>query len=241
LKKIQNQTVKLNPSLIIRGLEPHVNDILLADYCRSFGEVQEVTVVTDKMNGNSKGYGFIHFKSTDASSYFMNYTNGQLKVENNICTLEYCKDKPKFNQEDWVCSRCRGQNYARRLVCYQCNTPKPENAEKCIPSDQQEKNKGATTILVIKGLSPFTTQDTVQRVFAPYGDVIRCNLIREKATNESKGFCFVEYSNLDDSIRAYKATLGLHIEGSPVRVKYANGKDEPHVYVFADKQLGAFF
>jgi RNA recognition motif-containing protein len=43
-------------------------------------------------------------------------------------------------------------------------------------------------------------------VFQEYGNIERINLIMDRETGKSKGFGFIYFERLEDSIRAYEAT-----------------------------------
>lgn len=45
--------------LFVGGLPYHTNEVSLRRYFQRFGEIEEAAVITDKLTGRSRGYGFV--------------------------------------------------------------------------------------------------------------------------------------------------------------------------------------
>jgi len=54
----------------------------------------------------------------------------------------------------------------------------------------------------VSNLSPAATQDDVQTLFAKFGKIARIHLGRDRRTNESRGFAFINFHHRDDAQRA---------------------------------------
>jgi len=52
--------------VFVGGIGQDTQDHHLRDYFSQFGEVQTASVMTDKATGNSRGFGFVVFESSDA-------------------------------------------------------------------------------------------------------------------------------------------------------------------------------
>ena len=78
-----------------------------------------------------------------------------------------------------------------------------------------------STKIYIGNLSFSTTEETLQNKFESFGTIESVSIIRDKNTQMSKGFGFVE---MDDEIAANKAVSSLHgtmIDSRKVRVNIA--------------------
>lgn len=78
-----------------------------------------------------------------------------------------------------------------------------------------------STKIYIGNLSFSTTEETLQNKFEPFGTIESVSIIRDKNTQMSKGFGFVE---MEDEIAANKAVSSLHgtmIDSRKVRVNIA--------------------
>ena len=78
-----------------------------------------------------------------------------------------------------------------------------------------------STKIYIGNLSFSTTEETLQNKFESFGTIESVSIIRDKNTQMSKGFGFVE---MEDEIAANKAVSSLHgtmIDSRKVRVNIA--------------------
>lgn len=78
-----------------------------------------------------------------------------------------------------------------------------------------------STKIYIGNLSFSTTEETLQNKFESFGTIESVSIIRDKNTQMSKGFGFVE---MEDEIAANKAVAKLHgtmIDSRKVRVNIA--------------------
>ncbi|XP_002533103.2 glycine-rich RNA-binding protein 2, mitochondrial isoform X1 [Ricinus communis] len=70
--------------LFVGGLSYDTNETILRDAFRQHGELIEVKVICDHVNGKSEGYGFVKFTSESAASKALKEMNGQLLDGRNI-------------------------------------------------------------------------------------------------------------------------------------------------------------
>ena len=76
----------------------------------------------------------------------------------------------------------------------------------------------------IGNLSFRTTEDTLRNAFAQYGNVLSCDIIMDKISQQSKGFGFVEMENESDAKSAISGLNGKDLEGRRLRVNFAEEK-----------------
>lgn len=62
-------------NIFVARLSFNVNDDELRDLFTEFGEVTSATVITDKMTGRSKGFGFVEMPDNDAAQQAINKLN----------------------------------------------------------------------------------------------------------------------------------------------------------------------
>jgi cold-inducible RNA-binding protein len=85
----------------------------------------------------------------------------------------------------------------------------------------------ATKIFVGK-LSYDTTENTLKDLFAQYGEVTSVAVIMDRATNQSKGFAFVEMSGIKEAQTAIKELDGKEVDGRNIAVSAAKERtDKP--------------
>lgn len=73
-----------------------------------------------------------------------------------------------------------------------------------------------------------TTEDTLRDLFAQYGEVTSVAVIMDRATNQSKGFAFVEMSGIKEAQAAIKELDGKEVDGRNIAVSAAKERtDKP--------------
>lgn len=76
--------------------------------------------------------------------------------------------------------------------------------------------------LFVGKLSFDTTNASLLELFKTYGDVVSATVIMDKVTNRSRGFGFVEMSDLKAAQNAIKELNGKDFEGQNIIVSTAN-------------------
>lgn len=79
--------------------------------------------------------------------------------------------------------------------------------------------KGSPWIF-IGGLDYDLTEGDIICVFSQYGEVEEINLVRDKKTGKSKGFCFLNYQNTNSTILAVDNLNGIKLCGRTIRVDH---------------------
>jgi len=83
-----------------------------------------------------------------------------------------------------------------------------------------------TTKIFIGKLSYDTTEKTLTDLFAEYGEVANVAVIMDRATNRSKGFAFVEMSDMKAAQVAIKELDGKEVDGRNIAVSVAKERDD---------------
>lgn len=81
--------------------------------------------------------------------------------------------------------------------------------------------------IYVGNLNYSTTEDTLQGKFASYGEVLSAVVIKDRYTQQSKGFGFVEMVDDDAAVKAISELNGREIDGRKVRVNEAEDKPRP--------------
>jgi len=92
-------------------------------------------------------------------------------------------------------------------------------------SKEQEAFKVSMNIFV-GNLSFNTTEDIIRASFEQFGEIESVNLIVDRDTGRSRGFCFVEMPNEDEARAAIAAMAGREIDGRALNVNEARPREE---------------
>ncbi|XP_067404582.1 RNA-binding motif protein, X-linked 2 [Emydura macquarii macquarii] len=74
--------------------------------------------------------------------------------------------------------------------------------------------------IFVGGLPYELTEGDVICVFSQYGEIVNINLVRDKKTGKSKGFCFICYEDQRSTILAVDNFNGIKIKGRTIRVDH---------------------
>ncbi len=69
-----------------------------------------------------------------------------------------------------------------------------------------------------------TTEDTLSSLFSQYGEVLSAAVIKDRYTDQSKGFGFVEMSDAQAADAAIATLNGKEVDGRRIRVNIAEDK-----------------
>ena len=78
--------------------------------------------------------------------------------------------------------------------------------------------------LLVRNLDRSTTEEELKNLFLEFGKVQSCNLVIDKTSGESKGFCFVEMPKIGDAKFAIKNLNNKVVGSNKIRVKKAENK-----------------
>lgn len=80
--------------------------------------------------------------------------------------------------------------------------------------------------LYIGNLSWSISEPELQQTFEAFGEVSSCKIVKDKMTNRSKGFGFVEMPNADEANSAISALNGKDVKGRNISVNEARPREE---------------
>ena len=75
--------------------------------------------------------------------------------------------------------------------------------------------------IYVGNLSYSTTEETLSSAFSPYGEILSTVVIKDRATQQSKGFGFVELADESMADKAIAELNGRELDGRRIRVNIA--------------------
>lgn len=80
--------------------------------------------------------------------------------------------------------------------------------------------------LYVSNLSYTMTDEELQREFAAFGNATSARIVKDRETNRSRGFGFVEMPVESEALTAINALNGKEVGGRPLRVIEARPKED---------------
>ena len=80
--------------------------------------------------------------------------------------------------------------------------------------------------LFVGSLAWSTTDDSLKNFFSEVGTVVSASVIKDRETNRSKGFGFVEMSSDDEAKAAISKLDGKELDGRPIVVNEARPREK---------------
>ena len=78
--------------------------------------------------------------------------------------------------------------------------------------------------IYVGNLSYTVTEEDLRQAFEAFGEVASASIIKDKFSNQSKGFGFVEMATDEAAEGAIKKLNGRDIKGRPIRVNEAQAR-----------------
>jgi len=74
---------------------------------------------------------------------------------------------------------------------------------------------------------PYTTDEAaLKELFGAYGEVVTAKIIKDKHTNNSKGFGFIEMADNESGLAAISALEGTRLDGRVLKISQARNPKE---------------
>ncbi|KAF1851426.1 cyclophilin-like protein [Cucurbitaria berberidis CBS 394.84] len=76
-------------------------------------------------------------------------------------------------------------------------------------------------VLFVCKLNPVTQDEDLELIFSRFGKIVSCEVIRDKRTNDSLQYAFIEYTNQKDCEQAYFKMDGVLIDDHRIHVDFS--------------------
>ncbi|KAI9996556.1 hypothetical protein PInf_014288 [Phytophthora infestans] len=104
--------------------------------------------------------------------------------------------------------------------------------------DTHRRHTAASRVLVVRMLPPDIEEGELHVAFAEFDGVQDIRLIRDRTTNLSRGFGFVEFRDIDAATTALQKCAGLMVQNAHVEVSYARESLKSRSHNAADLHSG---
>ncbi|CAF4890691.1 unnamed protein product [Rotaria sp. Silwood1] len=211
--------------------------------------IQEIRIIHRRDPATNLQTAYIEFSTVQEAEQWMNLTQGTFLLNDHLVTLTHRFDddsssininsnttthrdyqRNNINElrlRDWDCYKCGVQNFKRRDHCFNCHISR-EDSERTRDLDGFSfVGLNPCNTLVLRGLDILTSKETIETKLLELTLVPMKNsaIVKDNYTGVSRGFAFVEYNSIHDSVLVYEklqtTTPGVEIEGKAVIVHFS--------------------
>lgn len=194
-------------NVFIRGLSTETSDDDLFGLCSKFGTIVSTKSITDRLTNECKGYGFVNFENPDdAALAIRELTNSGYQARMSKENMGRSERSP-FD-------RSSPPEYRRGA-----NPRFNSNGAGVGAGAGGGMRRLSKTNLYLRGLAAGTTDSELHQLCVRYGNILSAKAIIDRATNECKGYGFV---NFDSPFAAEQAVLDLSNKGYQVQMSREN-------------------
>ncbi|KAG6898372.1 hypothetical protein C0992_009047 [Termitomyces sp. T32_za158] len=186
-------------NIFIKNLDEAIDNKALHDTFAAFGNVLSCKVATDDQ-GRSKGYGFVHYETSEAAEQAIKAVNGMLLNDKKVYV---------------------GLHVSRKMVSF-------SDSEVNLFKERQSKLdeiKAHFTNLYVKNLDEEVTQEDFENLFSKYGTITSA-LISVDHDGKSRGFGFINFEKHDEAQKAVDELHDSEFKGKKLFVSRAQKKAE---------------
>ncbi|KAK9071140.1 hypothetical protein SSX86_009708 [Deinandra increscens subsp. villosa] len=183
-------------NVFVKNLSESTTDDDLNKAFSEYGPITSAVVMRDA-DGNSKCFGFVNFENADDAAKAVDGLNGQ-----------------KFDEKEWYVGKAQKKTEREQ-----------ELKQKFEQTMKEAVDKSQGLNLYIKNLDDTVSDETLKELFAPFGTVTSCKVMRDP-NGASKGSGFVSFSTSDEASRALSEMNSKMVASKPLYVAHAQRKED---------------
>ncbi|EFC46036.1 cyclophilin-type peptidyl-prolyl cis-trans isomerase [Naegleria gruberi] len=81
--------------------------------------------------------------------------------------------------------------------------------------------KPPDSVLFVCRLNPITSEKSLRTIFLQYGNIVKCEIVKNRKTGKSKTYAFIEFEDAESCERAFLKSEGLVIDDHKIHVDFS--------------------
>jgi len=183
-------------NMYVKNLPEDIDEEALTKMFAEFGVVSSAIIMKDEEN-KSKGFGFVNMETAEQAAKAVEELNGK-----------------EFNGKEIYVGRAQKKAEREAMLRQKFEELRMERIA---------KYNGLN--LYVKNLNDDVDDETLRSEFAHCGTITSAKVMRDPATDKSRGFGFVCFSANEEATKAVTEMNGRMIKGKPIYVALAQRRD----------------
>uniref|UniRef100_A0A8C0ZKW8 RNA binding motif protein 5 n=1 Tax=Cyanistes caeruleus TaxID=156563 RepID=A0A8C0ZKW8_CYACU len=218
---------KESKTIMLRGLPITVTENDIRELIESFEGPQPADVrLMKRKTGVSRGFAFVEFYHFQDATSWMEANQKKLVIQGKQIAMHYSNPRPKF--EDWLCNKVQ---HMFLHVLTEIFSPY-KDSEQEVPPGAAEAVQSVDyycDTIILRNIAPHTVVESIMTALSPYASLAVNNirLIKDKQTQQNRGFAFVQLSSAMDASQLLQILQSLQpplkIDGKTIAVNCTFG------------------
>ncbi|KAI8854024.1 cyclophilin-like domain-containing protein [Chytridium lagenaria] len=98
--------------------------------------------------------------------------------------------------------------------------------------------KPPENVLFVCKLNPITRDEDLELIFSRFGEILSCEIVRDKKTNESLSYAFIEFSKKEEAEEAYFKMDNVLIDDRRIHVDFSQSVSKLHKEFMMGRRRG---
>ena len=184
-------------NIFVKNLPEDVDEAGLEKMFSEHGTVSSAVIMKDD-EGKSRGFGFVNMETAEQAQAAVQALNG----------------KDMGNEKELYVGRAQKKSEREAMLRQQFEELRAERVQKF-----------AGLNLYVKNLADEVDDETLRSEFAHCGTITSAKVMRDSATDKSRGFGFVCFSAPEEATKAVTEMNGRMVQGKPIYVALAQRRD----------------
>uniref|UniRef100_A0A8C2TP90 RNA binding motif protein 5 n=1 Tax=Coturnix japonica TaxID=93934 RepID=A0A8C2TP90_COTJA len=214
---------KESKTIMLRGLPITVTENDIRELIESFEGPQPADVrLMKRKTGVSRGFAFVEFYHFQDATSWMEANQKKLVIQGKQIAMHYSNPRPKF--EDWLCNKVQ-----------------------CVFLSISHRFSSLHQLsIILRNIAPHTVVESIMTALSPYASLAVNNirLIKDKQTQQNRGFAFVQLSSAMDASQLLQILQSLQpplkIDGKTIGVDFAKTVPDTSTYQY-DESSGYYY
>ncbi|KGG51379.1 hypothetical protein DI09_37p160 [Mitosporidium daphniae] len=207
-------------TVFVQQLAVRLRETELREFFSKVGKVRQVKIVSDRITGRSKGFGYVEFRD-EPSVPLAILLSGHKLLGIPILVSNTETEKNRLAEEAAAMCSSRSSSESARTIL----PPPTQNQPAASSAASRAEKKGPASQfkrLFISSIHPDVDEHMLTPIFSAYGRIDNLSLLVDPVSKRSKGAAVVSFRDHVDAKKAIEQLDGVEIAGKAIKITVAS-------------------